>query len=86
MATLIWIARHGAVSATPMILVAGVVLTVVGGLTNTTALGRSQVPTTLDTTTARLLVALVLGAGVGLVASAAGRLRTPVVARPNRHT
>ncbi len=75
-----WIARRGSEAAIPAVLVAAVVLLVVGGLTDATALGQSQVPNTLGATVARLLVATTLGVGTGLVAGCGARLRSSLPA------
>ncbi len=74
---LAWLARRRHTDAPPAVLVAAVVLFAVGGLTDLTVLGHSQLPSTLRPETARLVVALVLGIGAGLVAGAGARLRLP---------
>ncbi len=76
-AALVWLARRRRDDAAPAVLVAAVVLVAVGGLTDLTVLGHSQLPSTFDAGTARLVVALVLGIGGGLVAGAGARLRLP---------
>jgi hypothetical protein len=77
-------ARHAPDAATPIVLVAAVILTLGSGLADITALDRSQLPTTLSASLDRTFVALVLGASVGVLVTAARRLRpaprTPVTA------
>jgi hypothetical protein len=68
-------ARRTPDAATPIVLVAAVVLTLGSGLADITALDRSQLPTTLAPALDRTLVALVLGASVGVLVTAARRLR-----------
>lgn len=68
-------ARHTPDAATPIVLVAAVVLAFGSGLADITALDRSQLPTTLSPALDRTFVALVLGASVGLLVTAARRLR-----------
>jgi hypothetical protein len=81
-----WIARKGAVSAVPIVLVAAIFLFVAGGLSDVTSLGRSQIPSTFAPGIARLLVMLMLGVGGGLAVAAAFRLRpsTPIRPAPRR--
>jgi hypothetical protein len=68
-------ARRTPDAATPIVLVAAVVLTLGSGLADITALDRSQLPTTLSPALDRTFVALVLGASVGVLVTAARRLR-----------
>jgi ABC-type nitrate/sulfonate/bicarbonate transport system permease component len=68
-------ARRTPDAATPILLVAAVVLTLGSGLADITALDRSQLPTTLSHSLDRTFVALVLGASVGVLVTAARRLR-----------
>jgi hypothetical protein len=72
---LVWLRRRDPWAAMPAVLIAGLFLLVAGGLADLTTLTRSQVPSTLDPTIARLTVALALGVGTGLVAAAGWRLR-----------
>lgn len=72
------LARRDPWTAIPAVLVAGLFVAIAGGLTDITALSRSQIPTTLDPDVARALVVLALGVGTGLVVAAALRLRRPV--------
>ena len=67
--------RRNPDSATPIVLVAAVILTLGSGLADITALDRSQLPTTLSHSLDRTFVALVLGASVGVLVTAARRLR-----------
>jgi hypothetical protein len=65
-------------SAAPVALFTGVVL-VVAGIGDLLVFSRSQLPTDLAPGVARLVVAVAMGAGAGLVVAAVGRLRpTPV--------
>jgi hypothetical protein len=63
--------------ATPLALLAGVALTLAGGLSGLPFLVHQVVPTTLPVALARLLVAISLGAGVATIVIAAIRLRRP---------
>lgn len=64
--------------ATPVALVAALVMAIAGGLADIASLTRTFVPTTLPTSLARTLVTVSLGAGAGAVAVAARRLRRPL--------
>jgi hypothetical protein len=55
----------------PMMLPAGLLVAIGGGLANVTSLWRSQLPTVLSATVARLLIAASIGLGAGLVVVAA---------------
>jgi len=68
--------RRDPYDMSPLALVAAVVLTVVG-VSDIATLSHSQLPTTLSGTSARLVVATVIGVGVGAVVTAAWRLRRP---------
>jgi len=70
-----WIARRGAESAVPVVLIAAIFLFVAGGLADVAMLGHSQVPSTLGSVVTRLLVTITLGLGAGLAVAAAWRLR-----------
>jgi hypothetical protein len=59
---------------TPLALLAAIVLTVAGGLTDLATLTRPILPTTLPPAVARMLVAAVVGTGLGAVAVAATHL------------
>lgn len=75
---LVRVVRHGAGESAPWVLLATVVL-VVGGGSDVVVWFRSQVPSVLPAPATRALVALSLGAGIGLAIAAVGRLRpTPV--------
>jgi hypothetical protein len=77
--------HHDPYDATPMALVAGVFLLIAGGFTGITTITRSQVPTTLPASIARLGVAIALGLGTGLTVGAARHLIRPRdTARPAR--
>jgi hypothetical protein len=78
-----WMWRKGVDAAVPLVLVASIFLFVAGGLADVTALGNSQIPSTLSAAVARLLVTLTLGLGAGLAVAAAVRLRpAPASASP----
>ena len=72
---LVWLLRRGLDAAAPLVLVAGLFLALAGGLADVTVLTRSQLPTTLPDTAARLVVSLALGLGLGLAGAGALRLR-----------
>jgi hypothetical protein len=65
--------------AIALVLVAAVVVTFGSGLADVTVLDRSQLPTTLSGPVARTFVAVVLGAGVGVLVTAARKLRRPTL-------
>jgi hypothetical protein len=84
-AALAVLVRRGPRATAPLALLAGLALTLAGGLADVTTFSRSQVPTTTSLGLDRLAVAVTLGAGVGVVAAAAWRLRRPprrIVPRP----
>lgn len=81
---LVWIARRGADAAMPLVLVASIFLFFAGGLADVSTIGHSEIPTTLPTTLARLLVTFDLGLGAGLAVAAALRLR-PTASAPRTH-
>ncbi len=74
---LVWLVVRPPSNAIPAVLFAGLIVAVAGGLGDLTTLTRSQLPTDVPATVARLEVALALGLGAGLAASAALRLRPP---------
>ncbi|HWW55011.1 MAG TPA: hypothetical protein VNY84_14635, partial [Acidimicrobiales bacterium] len=74
---LVWLVVRPPSDAIPAVLFAGLVVAVAGGLADLTTLTRSQLPTEVPATVARLEIALALGLGAGLAASAAFRLRPP---------
>jgi hypothetical protein len=78
---LTWMVRRGASAAMPLVLVAAIVLSIAGGLSDLGSLGHSQLPSTLEPEVARGLIVITLGLGAGLTAAAAARLR---VSRPRR--
>jgi len=67
-------ARRTPDSATPIVLVAAVILALGSGLADITALDHSQLPTTMSPALDRTFVAIVLGASVGVLVTAARRL------------
>ncbi len=72
---LVWVLRRGVRAAAPLLLLTGLFLALAGGLADVTVLYRSQLPTTLPDTWARLEVATVIGLGVGVAIIGALRLR-----------
>ena len=71
--------RHDPANASAIVLVAAVILTFGSGLADITYLARSQLPTTLSAPVARTCVALVLGGSIGVLITAARKLRRPAV-------
>ena len=67
--------RRGPETAVPTALLAGLALTLAGGLADITTLSRSQLPTTIALGLDRGSVAATLGSGTGLVVLCALRLR-----------
>ncbi len=63
---LLWLARRGTYAAGPVIVFAGILATIAGGLGDLGILWHSQLPTTVPAFFARLQVALALGLGAGL--------------------
>jgi hypothetical protein len=81
----VWLVIRPPSDAIPAVLFAGLVVAVAGGLADLTTLTRSQLPTDVPATIARLEVALALGLGAGLAASAALRLRPPAPSPGRSH-
>jgi hypothetical protein len=81
---LVWVLRQGVHVAAPLLLLAGLFLALAGGLADVTVLYRSQLPTTIPATWARLEVAAVIGLGAGVAVVGGLRLRAapPRVRRP----
>jgi hypothetical protein len=69
--------RRNPDDAIAIVLVAAVVITFGSGLADITVLDHSQLPTTLSSSLARTFVAVVLGAGLGVLVTAARKLRRP---------
>ena len=69
--------RRDPADATAIVLVAAVILTFGSGFADITYLARSQLPTTLPGPVARTCVALVLGGSLGVLVTAARKLRRP---------
>jgi hypothetical protein len=82
---LVWLVIRPPSDAIPAVLFAGLVVAVAGGLADLTTLTRSQLPTDVPATVARLEVALALGLGAGIAASAALRLRPPTPSPGRSH-
>ena len=72
---LVWVVRRGVHPAAPLLLLAGLFLALAGGLADVTALYRSQLPTTLPVTLARLEIAATIGLGAGIAIVGGWRLR-----------
>jgi hypothetical protein len=73
------VGRRDPYDGTPLALVAGLVLAVAGGLADLATLTSSSLPTDVPENLARYLVTITLGAGTGVVVTAATHLRRPVV-------
>jgi hypothetical protein len=71
----VWVVRRGVPPAAPLLLLAGLFLALAGGLADVTALYRSQLPTTLPVTLARLEIAAAIGLGAGIAIVGGWRLR-----------
>jgi hypothetical protein len=71
----VWVVRRGVHPAAPLLLLAGLFLALAGGLADVTALYRSQLPTTLPVTLARLEIAATIGLGAGIAIVGGWRLR-----------
>ncbi len=79
---LVWVLRRGVTAAAPLLLLAGLFLSLAGGLANITTLLRSQLPTSLPHGWERFVVAMILGLGTGVAVVGAIRLRaTPARGR-----
>jgi hypothetical protein len=76
-ALILLIRRRDAYDATPAALLAGLVLSLTGGLADLPSFARSQLASTLPNSVTRLVVMLALGLGAGIAISAALRLRRP---------
>jgi hypothetical protein len=75
----VWVVRRGVRASAPLLLLAGLFLALAGGLADVSVLYRSQLPTTLPATLARLEVTATIGLGVGLAVVGALRLRPTAV-------
>jgi hypothetical protein len=74
-----WIAGRSVWSAAPLVIGAGLFCLVAGGLADLAILSHSWIPSRLDPMLARVLVALALGVGTGVIVIGARHLRA---ARP----
>ena len=74
--------RRDPYDATPAALLAGLVLSLTGGLADLPSFARSQLATTLPDAATRTAIMLTLGLGVGVAVAAALRLRRPETRRP----
>jgi hypothetical protein len=72
-----WLARRSVYSAAPLLIIAGLFTAVAGGFADLPVLSHAWVPTRLDPTLARTLVAVALGLGTGIAVAGARRLRAP---------
>ena len=79
---LVWLVIRPPYNAIPAVLFAGLIVAFAGGLADLTTLTRSQLPTDVPATIARVEVMLALGLGAGLAASSALRLRPPATPNP----
>ena len=71
----VWVVRRGVHPAAPLLLLAGLFLALAGGLADVSALYRSQLPTTLPVTLARLEIAATIGLGAGIAVVGGWQLR-----------
>lgn len=71
----VWVVRRGVPAAAPLLLLAGLFLALAGGLADVSSLYRSQLPTTLPNTLARLEIAATIGLGTGIAIIGGWRLR-----------
>ena len=74
---LVWLVRRGVWSAAPLVVLAGLFVFVSGGIADLSTLSHANVPSRLEPSAARGLVAVALGLGLGLGLSGAARLRAP---------
>lgn len=65
--TLVWVARRGVRSASPLLIVTGLFCFVAGGLSDVASLAHSWIPNRLTPTLAHLLITLALGGGTALM-------------------
>jgi hypothetical protein len=72
-----WLARRSVYSAAPLLIIAGLFTAVAGGFADLPVLSHAWVPSRLDPTLARTLVAVALGFGTGIAVAGASRLRAP---------
>jgi hypothetical protein len=68
---LVWVKRRGANAAAPIVLAAGLFLTLGAGLADITVLSKSQIPSIFSPLVARLTVIFALGLGLGLTLAGA---------------
>jgi hypothetical protein len=72
-----WLSRRSVYSAAPLIAIAGLFTAVAGGFADLPVLSHAWVPSRLDPTFARTLVAIALGVGTGVALAGLVRLRAP---------
>jgi hypothetical protein len=72
-----WLTRRSVYSAAPLLVIAGIFAAVAGGVADLPALSHAWIPTRLDPTLARTLVAIALGVGTGVAVVGGLRLRAP---------
>ena len=70
-----WLARRSVYSAAPLLIIAGLFTAVAGGFADLPVLSHAWIPSRLDPTLARTLVAVALGVGTGV--AVVGRAATP---------
>jgi len=69
--------RRGLEPAAPLVLLAGIFVTLAGGFADVSALGHSEIPSTLAPEVVRATVTVALGAGLGLAIAGGLSLRAP---------
>jgi hypothetical protein len=80
---LVWVWRRGVLVAAPLLLFAGLFLVLAGGLGDVTYLYRSQLPTSLPNTWARLEITTVIGLGLAVAIVGGRQLKvTPTRVEP----
>jgi hypothetical protein len=73
----VWLARRTPYAAAPLLIIAGLFTAVAGGFADLPVLSHAWVPTRLDPTLARALVAIALGLGLAVAIAGIVRLRAP---------
>jgi len=72
-----WLSRRSVYSAAPLVAIAGLFTAVAGGFADLPVLSHAWVPSRLEPTVARMLVAIALGVGTGVALAGLARLRAP---------
>ena len=73
----VWLSRRSVFSAAPLLTIAGLFTAVAGGFADLPVLSHAWIPSRLDPTLARILVAIALGVGTGVALAGIARLRAP---------